>query len=97
MRKQALKTEWGNVAYWVSDIWEKNRDTIFFLHGLTADHTMFEFQYQFFEGKYNIIAWDAPAHGESRPFGEGYYSKSDKWWLKQVGRLTTQMLTDPIR
>ena len=103
---------------------------------------MFEQQFPFFEDAYNIIAWDAPAHGESRPYlrftyenasdglkkildecgvsnvvliGQSmggyiaqaficrylemvqafvsidstpygdYYSKSDKWWLRQIG------------
>ena len=111
------------------------------MHGMTADHTMFEQQFYFFEDAYNIIAWDAPAHGESRPYsmftyenaanglkkildecgvsnvvliGQSmggyitqsficrypemakafvsidstpygdYYSKSDKWWLRQI-------------
>ena len=142
MKERSIQTEWGTVAYWVSGSWEENRDTIFFLHGLTADHTMFSFQYPHFEKDFNIVSWDAPAHGKSRPFdtftyekaaliakkilersqassaifvgqsmggfitqsvikrypalvkafisidstpfGETYYSRSDRWWLKQV-------------
>ena len=142
MKELSLQTDWGTVFYWVSDNWKENRDTIFFLHGLTADHTMFSFQYPYFEKDFNIVAWDAPAHGKSRPFdpftygraafiaktilnlsrvpsaifvgqsmggfitqsvikrypalvkafisidstpfGETYYSRSDKWWLNQV-------------
>lgn len=141
--EKSVKTEYGNVFYWCSDSWMKGRQVLFFLHGMTADHTMFQPQYQFFQNKYNIITWDAPAHGKSRPFtkynyetiayiiksifetenidnavfigqsmggfiaqavikrfpklasafiaidscpyGSQYYSKSDIWWLRQIG------------
>ncbi len=142
MIEKILKSERGNVFYWISDCWDNNKNTLFFLHGLTADHTMFEKQVEYFEKEYNLILWDAPAHGKSRPYadfsfpnavedlkaimeqtgssgvvligqslggyfaqsfiksypemvkafigidttpyGEGYYSASDKWWLRQV-------------
>lgn len=141
MKELNIKTKWGNVLYWISEEW-KEADTLFFMHGMTADHTMFEKQYDYFGEKYNIIAWDAPCHGKSRPFedfsykkcaetirmilakheiedaffigqsmggfiaqavikrypglvkgfvaidstpyGEKYYTKSDKWWLRQI-------------
>ena len=141
MQKKIIENSIGNIVYWKSDIFDLSRDTLFFLHGLTADHTMFEQQFYFFEDAYNIIAWDAPAHGESRPYSRftyenaanglkkildecgvsnvvligqsmggyitqsficrypemakafvsidstpygDYYSKSDKWWLRQI-------------
>ena len=71
MREQSIKTERGTVYYWLSQEWEPERDTIFFFPGLTADHTMFVPQFDYFEGKYNLIAWDAPCHGKSRPY-EGF-------------------------
>lgn len=143
MKELAVQTEWGAVACWRSDPWDAARETIFFLHGMTADHTLFQWQYPYFAEKYNLAAWDAPAHGRSRPFadftyekaalaakavldtlgapsaifvgqsmggfitqsvikrfpglvrafvsidstpfGEGYYSGADQWWLRQVG------------
>lgn len=36
--------------------------------GLTADHTMFESQVDYFGEKYNLIVWDAPCHGKSRSY-----------------------------
>lgn len=135
-----LETEKGNVHYWYSDIGADT--TLVFLHGLTADHRLFDGQITFFERKFNCLAWDAPAHGLSRPYeefsypncaevlkavldrhgiekpvliaqsmggyvpqsfllrypervkafvaidsspyGDGYYSDSDKWWLRQI-------------
>lgn len=130
----------GNVKYWYSDIGADK--TLIFLHGLTADHRLFEKQTEFFADKYNCLIWDAPAHGDSRPYtdftypgaaedllgimdecgiekafligqsmggyvaqsfilryperveafvsidstpyGDKYYSKSDRWWLRQI-------------
>ncbi len=70
MRRHSLATKDGTVAYWVSEQWDPSRKTIFFLHGLSADHTMFDQQFTYFENDYNLVAWDAPGHGESRPFSE---------------------------
>lgn len=141
MQRDFVRDSFGDIAYWRTDILP-TRQTLFFLHGLTGDHTMFEPQISAFCGDFNIIAWDAPAHGESRPYtkftyenaAEGiakilekcrisrviligqsmggfiaqaficrhpeavagfvaidstpygdYYSRSDMWWLRQVG------------
>ena len=68
MQELILQTDKGNVFYWRSDKWNVGSDTIFFLHGLTADHTMFDQQIAYFGDRYNILTWDTPAHGQSRPF-----------------------------
>ena len=140
--ERRLKTSYGDVHYWISEKLTADRITLFFLHGLTASHDLFNGQIEFFADKYNILTWDAPAHGASRPyedftyekaaldakkilddngireavfigqsmggfitqsvikrfpevvkgfvsidstpFGEKYYSRSDKWWLRQI-------------
>lgn len=142
MTERVLKTLRGDVHYWVTDDRFEHRDTLIFLHGLTADHRMFQDQVSCFSEQYNLIAWDAPAHGASRPYrdftypnaaedllavldacqvqrpvligqsmggfvaqsflmrypdrakafisidscpyGESYYSRSDRWWLRQI-------------
>jgi len=48
------------------------------LHGMTGDHTMFEKQVECFSKNYNVILWDAPAHGKSRPFPDFNYDKAAK-------------------
>jgi len=68
MEEQILQTKKGNVFYWQSDAWDAGKDTIFFLHGLTADHSMFDGQIPAFAENYNLLTWDTPAHGKSRPF-----------------------------
>ena len=142
MEQRKITTAQGTVYYWISEHWDPERDTLMFLHGMTADHTMFASQMAHFAGENNIVAWDAPAHGASRPYenfsyphaaqalydiletqqissavligqsmggfmaqaflarhpervkafvgidttpyGTGYYSKSDVFWLRQV-------------
>lgn len=83
MREKWIDRKEGKVYYWLSDVWEENRKTVVFLHGLTADHTMFEKQYSFFDGSYNIVAWDAPAHGKSRPYRDFTYQNAVEV-LKQI-------------
>ena len=142
MKEKTLSTDHGIIHYWTSDDLIKDRLTLFFLHGLTAGHDLFTKQLEHFSGRYNLLAWDAPAHGASRPytdftyekaavaakrilddngitkavfigqsmggfitqsvikrfpdavcgfvsidstpFGEKYYSASDRWWLRQI-------------
>ena len=88
MKRRTLETEKGKVAYWVSDPWEEGRRTLFFLHGLTADHTMFAFQEEYFSSFYNLILWDAPGHGKSRPYEDysfGEAAEAIKGVLDQMG------------
>ena len=71
-----LETKYGNVHYWISEQIISDRKTVFFLHGLTASHELFTNQTEYFSKKYNVITWDAPAHGASRPFVDFTYEKA---------------------
>lgn len=83
MKRSILKKDKGNIVYFVSENWKADADTLFFMHGLTADHTMFDEQIRYFEKKYNIITWDAPAHGQSRPFGT-YTFKETSVYIQEI-------------
>lgn len=67
----------GRVHYWVSN---KGSETtcIVFTHGLTADHTMFEKQVEFFAKEYCVLTWDIPLHGLSRPYSDFTYYNAAK-------------------
>lgn len=138
-----VESPFGKVFYWIKKSEDPSAECIFFLHGLTADHTLFDKQMEHFGGTYTVIVWDAPSHGKSRPylefsyangaedirailtaegivsaymvgqsmggyfvqafllkypqmvkafigidtcpFGLKYYTKSDLWWLRQIG------------
>lgn len=67
MEHKQITAQGGIVHYWIDR--KKNfSDCIVFTHGVTADHTMFEKQTDYFCGKYTIILWDVPMHGLSRPY-----------------------------
>ncbi len=69
-------SENGKTYYWISNI---NKElTLVFLPGLTANHTLFEKQIMYFCNKYNIIVWDCPCHGKSRPYKNFSYSNVAK-------------------
>ena len=145
MEEKRYTSPRGTVHYWLRRQAGGERPCLVFLHGLLADHTLFEKQLEHFGRTYTVLAWDAPAHGRSRPcapfycagaaedlkgildreglescvllgqsmggfigqsfllrwpervrgfvgidtcpYGEGYYSASDRWWLRQVGRM----------
>lgn len=74
MKKQKITNLRGTIFYWISDSLIEERDTLVFLPGLTANHTMFQGQLEFFKNNYNLLTWDTPAHGESRPYIDFSYS-----------------------
>lgn len=66
MEEKCRETAHGSIHYWISHSSPK-KPWLVFLPGLSADHTLFEKQLEYFCG-YNCFVWDAPAHGLSRPF-----------------------------
>ena len=67
MAQKRLNTGNGNIVYWVNDNYNKEYALVF-LHGLTADHTLFEKQIAHFTERFKVVCWDTPAHGKSRPY-----------------------------
>ena len=92
MQRKQINNDHGVITYWRSEEFDLTRDTLFFLHGLTADHTMFEQQFCFFEHRYNILAWDAPAHGESRPYDPFTYENAAHGLKKIMDECGVQQL-----
>ena len=73
MLGKELATDGGTIRYWVSRLeTEAKAPWLVFLPGLTADHRLFDKQLAHFEDKANCLAWDPPAHGQSRPFALGW-------------------------
>lgn len=94
LEKRYHQTPSGDIAYWVSRKRLADRPWLVLLPGLTADHRLFEKQVAHFEGKVNMLAWNAPSHGESRPF-ELTWSLDDKArWLKEI--LDAEAITRPV-
>jgi len=71
MKKKYIKSEYGKVYYWTNESTKSN--TLVMLPGLTTDHSLFDKQVEKFKDDYNIIVWDCPCHGESRPYDKFSY------------------------
>lgn len=86
MQQAILECKKGSVYYWYTNI-DFTKRTVFLLHGLTANHAMFDKQIEFLSGKYNVIVWDAPAHGKSRPYSNFSYEDAAVVMLQILNRL----------
>lgn len=73
----------GNIYYWTNLI-DKEKITLVFLPGLTADHRLFEKQLEYFEYKYNVFVWDAPGHNLSWPFDFNFNLEDKAKWLNDI-------------
>lgn len=80
---ETLATDQGAITYWVYRA-DTGRPWLLFLPGLTADHRLFEKQVSYFGDKYNILVWDAPGHGQSRPFRLDFSMMDMAEWLRQI-------------
>ena len=80
MIENSYKTSCGCIRYFVNII-DKQKITLVFLPGLTADHRLFEKQIEYFEDKQNVFVWDAPSHALSRPFTNNYSLSDMAEWL----------------
>ena len=84
MDRRELTTPDGNIVYCVSRVAGPGRPWLVFLPGLTADHRLFERQVEHFEGSANVLVWDAPSHGESRPFALTWTMDDLARWLHDI-------------
>ena len=74
MLEKSISSERGKTYYWT----EKRNSpfSLVFLPGLTANHHLFDRQIEVFSEQYDIIVWDAPAHGKSRPYKDFSYQNA---------------------
>ncbi|WP_455580698.1 alpha/beta fold hydrolase [Dysosmobacter sp.] len=93
MNRQEFETDSGTIVYWISELKGGNL-TLVFLPGLTATHHLFEKQIAYFEDMYNCMVWDAPAHGESRPFTLDFDLRDKARWLHEI--FEKENITKPI-
>jgi len=83
MIEKTYETPLGTIHYWVGFL-DEDRVTLVFLPGLTADHRLFEKQLAYFEGRYNLFVWDAPAHAASWPFQFDFDLMDKARWLYEI-------------
>ena len=83
----------GVIHYWMNNF-QPGRAVLVFLPGLTADHRLFDKQVEAFESTYNLLAWDAPGHGKSRPFVMDFTLAQKAAWLHAI--LQAEGITAPV-
>lgn len=93
MNRKEFKTGSGTIIYWINEI-RSDRQTLVFLPGLTATHILFDKQLEYFEDKYNCLVWDAPGHGESKPFELNFSLEKKAQWLHDI--LEKENIQKPI-
>lgn len=93
MEEKTYQTPCGTIHYW-TNVSHSDEITLVFLPGLTADHRLFDKQIQYFENRYNVIVWDAPAHASSWPFRFDFDLFDKAKWLDDI--LNQEGLTKPV-
>ncbi len=93
MNEKTYTTASGTIHYWVNII-DIERVTLVFLPGLTADHRLFEKQFEYFENKYNVFVWDAPGHAASWPFRFDFSLMDKVRWLNEI--LEQEKIEKPV-
>ena len=93
LKESTYQTPCGTIHYWSNNL-SLDTTTLVFLPGLTADHRLFDKQVEYFDGKYNIIVWDAPAHASSWPFRFDFDLFDKAKWLN--GILEKEEIIKPI-
>lgn len=83
MQSHIYSTPQGGIHYWCTPF-DTGKRTLVFLPGLTADHYLFEPQTDVFAAEYNILVWDAPRHGQSRPFMPDFSLLQKAQWLHEI-------------
>ncbi len=70
------------IAYYIDDTAEK--DWVVFIHAAFVDHRMFEKQFKYFSGKYNLLAVDIIGHGNSTKTHRGDSIEKMSYWINQI-------------
>ncbi len=83
MTENTYITSSGTIHYWMNEL-RADRRTLVFLPGLTADHRLFDKQFEAFEKDFNILTWDAPGHAASRPFRLDFCLTDKAVWLHEI-------------
>ena len=94
MVEKTFSTARGVIHYWITEKTDQGRKTLVFLPGLTADHQLFEKQIAYFEGKVNVLVWDAPGHAASWPFELDFTLADKAKWLDEI--LTAEGVHSPV-
>ncbi len=77
-----LKLENTPITYYIDDTAKK--DWVVFIHAAFVDHRMFQKQFEYFKGKFNLLAVDLLGHGSSTKAKRGDSIEKMSYWLNQI-------------
>lgn len=80
MKEYKLKN--SPIVYYIDDT--PNKDWVVFIHAAFVDHRMFEKQFEYFSGKYNLLAVDILGHGNSINAKKGDSIEKMSLWINQI-------------
>lgn len=84
MKQSVFETARGGIAYWTSTPVRSELPWLVLLPGITADHRIFDLQVDALAESANLITWDAPSHGLSRPFPLDWSFDQLAEWLHAI-------------
>lgn len=84
MEQKAFETAAGTIVYWTSAPVKPQLSWLVLLPGITSDHRIFDLQIPELISKANILTWDAPSHGLSRPFPPTWSFDQLAQWLYDI-------------
>ncbi len=70
------------IAYYIDDA--ANKEWLVFIHAAFVDHRMFEKQFDYFSGKYNLLAIDILGHGNSIHTKKGDKIEKMSDWVNRI-------------
>ncbi len=79
---ETLRLENSPITYYIEN--STNKDWVVFIHAAFVDYRMFEKQFEYFKGKYNILAVDIFGHGNSVKAKRGDSIEKMSYWLEQI-------------
>lgn len=77
-----LYLENSPVAYYIDKT--ANKEWLVFIHAAFVDHRMFEKQFDYFSGKYNLLAIDILGHGNSTRAKKGDTVEKTSDWINRI-------------
>lgn len=79
---EKLYLENSPIAYYIDGA--ANNEWLVFLHAAFVDHRMFEKQFEYFSGKYNLLAIDILGHGASSDARKGDSVEKMSDWIDMI-------------
>ena len=79
---ETLRLENTPITYYIDNT--ANSDWLVFVHAAFVDHRMFEKQFGYFSGKYNLLAVDILGHGNSCNAKKGDTIEKMSYWIDLI-------------